>query len=75
MAIDTPVRAPATVTVARHELVGRLMDCQILARYADQAMMQAACPENAAPVSVARDALGRLLTILRSEAGRLDGAA
>lgn len=79
MAVATaPVRVavrPKTVTLETHALVGRLMDCQILATYADQAMAAASCPENVGPVSVAREAIGKLLTLLRLETGRLDGLA
>lgn len=62
-----------TVTVEAHALVGRLIDCQILADYAASAMGAAACPENAGAVSVAREALTKLKAILRVETGRLDG--
>jgi hypothetical protein len=69
------LRRPQTVIVETHVLVGRLMDCQILAGYADQAMAAAACPCSAAPVSVARSAIGKLMAILRAETGRLEGIA
>lgn len=76
MAVETrPASRPHLVTVETHVLVGRLMDCQILAGYADQAMAAACCPENTGPVSVARDAIAKLLTLLRNETGRLDGAS
>lgn len=66
---------PRTVTVEAHALVGSLMDAQILAGYADQAMAAASCPCSAAPVSVAREAIGKLRSLLRAEAGRLEGIA
>lgn len=68
-------RRPQTVTLEKSDLVGRLMDCQILAQYAEQAIRQATCPHDAAPVSVALDAIGKCLAKLRTETGRLDGAA
>lgn len=70
--VERPIR---TVTVETHSLVGRLMDAQILAGYADQAMAAAGCPCSAAPVSVARQAIGKLQALLRAEAGRLEGIA
>lgn len=73
--VERAANRPHTVLVETHALVGRLMDCQILAGYADQAMAMAACPENMGPVSVAREAIGKLTAILMSESGRLDGAA
>lgn len=77
-AVSPPHRASPTartVTLETHSLVGRLMDCQILAGYADQAIAMASCPENVGPVSVAREAIGKLIELLRAETGRLDGAA
>jgi hypothetical protein len=68
-----PARRPALVE--KHALVGRLIDCQILAGFAADAMAMATCPENTAAVSLARDALTKLQAILRSEAGRLDRLA
>lgn len=62
-----------TVTVETHALVGRLMDCQILAEYAEQSIAAVTCPCSAAPASVARQAIGKLRTLLRAETGRLDG--
>lgn len=73
---EAPVRSaprPRTVTIEAGPLVGRLIDCQILAGYAADAMAAAVCPETAAPVSVAREALTKLQAILRLEAGRLEG--
>lgn len=69
------VRPVRTVTVETHAMVGRLMDAQILAGYAEQAMQAACCPCSAAPVSVARSALGKLQALLRAETGRLEGIA
>jgi hypothetical protein len=59
----------------RSDVVGSLIDCQILVGYAEQAMRSASCPENAAPVSVALSALGKLRTALRSVAGGLEADA
>lgn len=68
-----PIRRRRPVMVEAHALVGRLIDCQILAGFAADAMAMANCPENAAAVSLAREALSKVQTILQSEAGRLDG--
>jgi hypothetical protein len=72
----TATRTGSTVAVRRRaDVVGTLIDCQILLGYAEQAMRQASCPENAAPVSVALDAIGVLRGKLRTVAGQLEVAA
>jgi hypothetical protein len=69
----TATRTGSTVAVRqRADVVGTLIDCQILVGYAEQAMRSASCPENAAPVSVALDTLDVLRTKLRTVAGRLE---
>lgn len=63
-------RRPAVTET--HTIVGRLIDCQILASYAADAISAANCPENSGPVSVAHEALDKLRAILRAETGRLE---
>lgn len=69
----TATRTGSTVAVRqRADVVGTLIDCQILLGYAEQAMRSASCPENAGPVDVALESLGLLRTKLRTVAGRLE---
>lgn len=74
MAIDTPRRGRTPVVQHRTDFAGRLIDCQILAGYAEQAIQHANCPENAAPVSVASEAIGKLRSILRTLSGQFEEA-
>lgn len=76
VAPSAPRRSSPTahvVTVERHAIVGRLIDWQILAGYAFDAIGAAHCPENSAAVDVARQALAQLQDSLRAETGRLEG--